>query len=123
MKTGTVKWFDDLRGFGFITSDDGTDIFVHRNQVEFLQGRTLFKGHRVAFKIEDERGGRPRAAGVRVIGHVDELENLIARLDDQQRAQLLEMARRLAAGHRAREAASGASRAEEGGGAATKTGA
>jgi CspA family cold shock protein len=62
MQTGTVKWFNDEKGFGFITPDDpGRDLFVHHSQVE---GGTLSDGAKVSFESEESDKG-PRATDVR----------------------------------------------------------
>ena len=62
MATGTVKWFSDEKGFGFITPDEGDkDVFVHRSQVE---GGTLADGARVSFDTEPADKG-PRAINVK----------------------------------------------------------
>lgn len=50
MQTGTVKWFNDAKGFGFISPDDsGTDLFVHHTAIEMNGFRTLKQGQRVTF--------------------------------------------------------------------------
>ena len=52
MQTGTVKWFNDNKGFGFITSDsDGQDVFVHISAVQKAGLRTLAEGAKVSFEI------------------------------------------------------------------------
>ena len=65
MATGTVKWFNDEKGFGFITPDDGSkDLFVHQNSIDSPGHRTLEEGAKVSFEAESSDKG-PRAANVR----------------------------------------------------------
>jgi CspA family cold shock protein len=51
MASGTVKWFNDTKGFGFIHSDDGQDVFVHHTAIESEGHRTLREGERVEFEV------------------------------------------------------------------------
>jgi cold shock protein len=65
MSTGTVKWFNDDKGFGFITPDDGSkDLFVHQSAIVAGGHRTLAEGSKVSFDPEAGDKG-PRAANVR----------------------------------------------------------
>ncbi len=66
MAEGTVKWFNDQKGFGFITSDDGSDIFVHHTSIQGDGFKTLAEGAKVQFEIEQGEKG-PRAVQVSVI--------------------------------------------------------
>ena len=50
--TGTVKWFDAGRGFGFVTRDGGTDVFVHQSAIQAEGYRSLAEGQRVEFEVE-----------------------------------------------------------------------
>ena len=64
MKTGTVKWFDDSKGFGFITPDDGSkDVFVHFSAISAEGFRSLAEGQQVSFQVEDGAKG-PQATNV-----------------------------------------------------------
>ena len=57
MATGTVKWFNDKKGFGFISQEDGTDVFVHQTSIESEGFRTLAEGDKVEFEvIKDQKG-------------------------------------------------------------------
>ena len=64
MTTGTVKWFNDTKGFGFIAQEDGPDVFVHQSQIQSDGHRTLEEGQRVEFDVEQGQKG-PQAANVR----------------------------------------------------------
>ncbi|MDH5446945.1 MAG: cold-shock protein [Gammaproteobacteria bacterium] len=66
MTTGTVKWFNESKGFGFITPDDGSkDVFVHFSSISSSGFRTLAEGQAVSFDVEDGPKG-PQAANVQV---------------------------------------------------------
>ncbi len=52
MAVGTVKWFNDAKGFGFIKQDDGPDVFVHYTQIAGDGFRTLEEGQEVEFEIK-----------------------------------------------------------------------
>jgi CspA family cold shock protein len=61
--TGTVKWFNDSKGFGFITSSEGQDLFVHHSDIVAEGYRTLEEGAKVEFEVvQGEKG--PRAKNV-----------------------------------------------------------
>lgn len=51
MLEGTVKWFNDTKGYGFIEKDDGSDIFVHHSVIQVEGFRSLSEGERVSFKV------------------------------------------------------------------------
>ncbi len=53
MATGKVKWFNDQKGFGFISSDQGRDIFVHHSVIEGQGFKTLQDGESVEYEAED----------------------------------------------------------------------
>jgi cold shock protein len=61
--TGTVKWFSDAKGYGFIEREDGDDIFVHHASIEGTGFKTLKEGERVEFDILEEDKG-PKAQNV-----------------------------------------------------------
>ncbi|OGI56794.1 MAG: cold-shock protein [Candidatus Muproteobacteria bacterium RBG_19FT_COMBO_61_10] len=64
MITGTVKWFNDAKGFGFITpSDGGKDVFVHHSAIQGSGFKTLAEGQKVQFTLEQGPKG-PSAANV-----------------------------------------------------------
>lgn len=67
MSTGTVKWFDDSKGYGFITPDEGTkDLFVHHSNIAGDGYRSLPEGARVSFEQQQGQKG-PEAIGVSVV--------------------------------------------------------
>jgi cold shock protein len=66
MSQGTVKWFNDQKGFGFISADDGKDYFVHFSGIVTEGYKSLPEGAKVEFEIESTDKG-PRAAQVSVI--------------------------------------------------------
>ncbi|KOR30258.1 cold-shock protein [Achromatium sp. WMS2] len=64
MATGTVKWFNESKGFGFIAQDNGgDDVFVHFSSIKGGGFRTLTEGQKVSFDIEQGAKG-PKAANV-----------------------------------------------------------
>jgi CspA family cold shock protein len=63
MSEGTVKWFNDAKGFGFIEQDGGKDVFVHHTAIQADGFRSLEEGVRVKFDIVDGAKG-PAAANV-----------------------------------------------------------
>lgn len=66
MITGTVKFFNDEKGFGFISRENGDDVFVHFSNIEGQGRRSLETDQRVEFEIGEGRKG-PEALSVRVI--------------------------------------------------------
>ena len=66
MTNGTVKWFSDRKGFGFIEQEDGPDVFVHHTGINSTGFRTLHEGDRVTFTVEQGKKG-PAAINVTVV--------------------------------------------------------
>jgi CspA family cold shock protein len=64
MAEGTVKWFNDKKGFGFITAEGGKDVFVHHSAIEGAGFKSLSEGDRVSFEIEQGAKG-PSAVRVK----------------------------------------------------------
>ncbi len=52
METGTIKWFNSSKGYGFISREEGDDVFVHYNAIEGDGYRTLEEGDKVEFEVE-----------------------------------------------------------------------
>lgn len=64
MESGTVKWFDDQKGFGFITPESGDDCFVHHSEIQMPGFKSLAEGDKVEFeRVQNDRG--PAAKNVR----------------------------------------------------------
>ena len=61
---GTVKWFNDRKGYGFINKEDGRDVFVHFSSIEASGFKSLSEGDKVSFEIEDSDRG-PEAKSVK----------------------------------------------------------
>ena len=66
MATGTVKWFSNEKGYGFIARDGGSDVFVHYSAIDMAGYRGLQEGQRVEFEITQGRKG-DQAEQVRVV--------------------------------------------------------
>ena len=66
MPNGTVKWFNDKKGYGFIEQEDGPDVFVHHSAINSTGFKSLKEGDRVTFDIEQGQKG-PAAANVTVV--------------------------------------------------------
>ena len=68
MATGTVKWFNTQKGYGFIVSDDGgKDIFVHISAVERSGLRSLNEGQKVEYELQNDKG-KTAAVNIKVVG-------------------------------------------------------
>ena len=66
MAEGTVKWFSDQKGYGFIEQQDGQDLFVHHTGINASGFKTLNEGQRVRFEIETGEKG-PKAKDVEIL--------------------------------------------------------
>ncbi|TML39258.1 MAG: cold-shock protein [Actinobacteria bacterium] len=66
MATGTVKWFNAEKGFGFISQQDGADVFVHYSAIQGPGYRTLEQGQQVEFDVQEGPKGL-QAAAVRAV--------------------------------------------------------
>jgi CspA family cold shock protein len=66
VETGTVKWFNDAKGFGFISREGGPDVFVHHTAIQANGFRTLAEGQRVQFDVVQGPKGL-QAANVRAV--------------------------------------------------------
>ncbi|NIQ97193.1 MAG: cold-shock protein [Desulfuromonadales bacterium] len=66
MVQGTVKWFNDAKGFGFIEQDNGPDVFVHFSAIQGEGFKSLAEGERVEFEVQDGPKG-PQAANVQKV--------------------------------------------------------
>jgi CspA family cold shock protein len=58
MPNGTVKWFNESKGYGFISTEDGSDVFVHYSSIQGNGYKSLAEGDSVSFDIEDSPKGR-----------------------------------------------------------------
>ena len=65
-ETGTIKWFDPSKGYGFLIRDKGGDLFVHLRSVQSQDRRKLKENTRVRFSVEDTEKG-PQAENIRII--------------------------------------------------------
>ena len=66
MPSGTVKWFNETKGFGFVTTEDGQDAFVHYSDIEGDGYKTLAEGDAVEFELTEGPKG-PKAVNVRKV--------------------------------------------------------
>jgi len=66
MSEGKVKWFNERKGFGFIETDEGNDVFVHFSAIQDSGFKTLQEGQRVSFEVQQGQKG-PAAENVRAL--------------------------------------------------------
>jgi CspA family cold shock protein len=59
---GTIKWYNDMKGFGFISGEDGKDVFIHRTAIP--EGIDLYEGDEVEYQVEDSDRG-PKAKDIK----------------------------------------------------------
>ena len=66
MTKGTVKWFNESKGFGFLSRDDGDDVFVHYSSIQSSGFKSLNEGQSVEFEVQDGPKG-PQAVNVTIV--------------------------------------------------------
>ena len=64
MAEGTVKWFNPEKGYGFISQEDGEDLFVHFSEIQMDGFKTLDEGQRVSFEVTTGQNGKLQASNV-----------------------------------------------------------
>ncbi|MBU1169275.1 MAG: cold-shock protein [Proteobacteria bacterium] len=67
MPTGTVKWFNEKKGYGFIRQDEGEDIFVHHTAINMAGFKVLHEGERVSFQLGKGKKGPAAVEVVKLI--------------------------------------------------------
>lgn len=83
MNRGTVKWFNDVKGYGFITDEDGNDVFVHYSSIQMDGRKSLNQNDIVEFEIGEGSTGRTQAVNVKRISNNK-------KYDDMTQAELTE---------------------------------
>lgn len=83
MKTGKVKWFNDAKGYGFITDEVGSDVFVHYSSIQMEGRKSLNQNDIVEFEIGEGKTGRTQAVNVKRISNNK-------KYDDMTQAELTE---------------------------------
>lgn len=66
ISTGTVKWFNETKGFGFIATDNGQDVFAHYSEIQSNGFKVLLEGQRVQFTVSNGKKGL-QASGITII--------------------------------------------------------
>ncbi len=66
MVNGIVKWFSDIKGVGFISQEDGDDVFVRHSSIQCKGVKTLFAGDKVTFEIEEGQKGAKASIVIKV---------------------------------------------------------
>lgn len=64
MAEGTVKWFNPEKGYGFISQNDGEDLFVHFSEIKMSDFKTLNEGDAVTFEVTEGQNGKLQASNV-----------------------------------------------------------
>ena len=64
---GTVKWFNAKKGFGFISDENGNDVFVHYSSIQMEGSKSLNQNDVVEFEIGEDKDGRTQAVNVKVV--------------------------------------------------------
>jgi len=64
--TGTVKWFNETKGFGFIQTDEGKDVFAHFSEIQTQGFKVLLEGQRVQFTVTQGKKG-PQASNITIV--------------------------------------------------------
>ena len=67
MAEGTVKWFNAAKGYGFISREDGDDLFVHFREIQDEVYKTLDEGQKVSFDVTQGQNGKMQASNVRKV--------------------------------------------------------
>jgi CspA family cold shock protein len=66
MSTGSVKWFNDAKGYGFITGEDGQDVFAHYSAIQSDGFKSLQEGDKVEYEVVDGPKG-PQASNITIV--------------------------------------------------------
>jgi CspA family cold shock protein len=83
MPVGTVKWFNEMKGFGFIQPDEGgADAFVHITAVERAGMRTLSENQRISYDLQEDRPGKMSATNLRSADEAEQPQQADARPSD-----------------------------------------